>query len=669
MNFYRSILFLLLAAALNSSAQNVPFTFKIHNVGTTTWRSTDCGVPGYHLEFYDPTSIRRNDLDYGHSYSYSIEIPPGATHTYNGGELAAFDGFYSIGYFQIGTNILNSRYFKPGVNMNPWVLGFDVDGSGCTIGEMTTNVCFTVTNPYSNRSVKAFWKYNGATVHEQILAGGQSASRCFDILVNGNTVIDYGWLDSASNPDVNDPDNYWGNQQTGGNSYTNGIGSGSFGGLGGGVIASNLSNDIVWSPAGADAAKDSTLKDVGLILHGDNNKILDAMQILDTHLIDTKDGIIQAFQNLGTSNLITMLVTNTGSSDIAPYITNFLIAAANLASNQTGAIIDLGPATNILGSIDQKVGFLTNSLGQIQAYTRSNNDALLQLVGVMTNWSGTNGWTNQITLDIPTNAFAMTNYAQETTLGGLSNLLGSALTNSGLGFAGGFYSNKLNEIGAMIPMTATNAAAAESAAAAAQGDYGIDGFISQLNPSLPPDSIAEPSIFQMNFCGQNINLNPVAMFPQVANASIIGFRIVLLLAFLIEVGRMFWDLLKIRASTSTGGVPNLNVEVMAEILGCGGALGTNILGIFVALLVPLAFIALFIAAMGYLFSNLGISIAEAMNITAFSNSLGSVGYYLLSSFFPVSLCFSLVCTRITLQFTLGRIVDLATAGARFLWGK
>jgi len=269
---------------------------------------------------------------------------------------------------------------------------------------------------------------------------------------------------------------------------------------------------------------------------------------------------------------------------------------------------------------------------------------------------------------IYTNTLGMTNFATETTLKGFTNLFSNALTN---GEPGGLYSNKLSFIAGLIPSSSTNKEAAETAAAAAQGDYGVQGIIDQLNPIIPGPATAPDMVVHLDFgiSSYDMDLDPNHHWPEVSNAALIGWRIVLLLAFFAEIGRMFWKLIQIRASTQTGGVPNLNVEVMAEVLGCGGAFGSNILGMTVALIVPVIFISMFVALMIYLFANLGVTLADAMNLTNFTNSLGSVGYYLLSSFFPVTLSFSLVCTRLVLTFTLGKLLALATAASRFLWGK
>lgn len=251
--------------------------------------------------------------------------------------------------------------------------------------------------------------------------------------------------------------------------------------------------------------------------------------------------------------------------------------------------------------------------------------------------------------------------SNSTYLANLTNLTGG---NTNLS-----YSNVEGRMTAMIPSTATNGTAAAAAAAAADGDYGVDGMITGVgSPSLPSSSPSAPSM-TMSFCGRTIDLDPVHQFPSVAAASLAGFRIVFLLAFLTEIGRMFWNLIKIRASTQTGGVPDLEVNAGFEALTFGGQVGGNFIGVVVALVVPAIFVGLFSLCMAYLFAHVGFTVSDALQFTDFTNSLGGMGYYLLASFIPVNLLFSLAATRLTLTFTLGKLVALATSAARWLFGR
>lgn len=255
---------------------------------------------------------------------------------------------------------------------------------------------------------------------------------------------------------------------------------------------------------------------------------------------------------------------------------------------------------------------------------------------------------------------ALTNYATETTVATLTNLLSKSSTNA--------FEFLMSRLSALIPSSSTNGTLAESLAVSAIGESGVSGLITSLSPVFPDATPTAPDM-RMSFCGYNIDLNPIHRYPNVAAASLIGWRIVLILAFFIEIGRMYWQIIQIKSSAQTGGVPDLEVVGSIQLFTFGGSIGGNFLGVLAAIAIPLVFIVLFVALMAYLFAHLGVSINEAMNVANFANSLGGIGYYFLASCFPVTLFFSLIITRITLQFAMGRLLDVAISAARFLWGR
>jgi hypothetical protein len=230
------------------------------------------------------------------------------------------------------------------------------------------------------------------------------------------------------------------------------------------------------------------------------------------------------------------------------------------------------------------------------------------------------------------------------------------------------YTAYSNQMWSAIPASATNADAAVAAATTAQGDYGVDDFLAMLNPTLPPPSSGGGNM-SFSFCGFSFDLDPAVRFPTAQSVCYNGFKVVALLAFLIDLSMMFWKIVSIRASQSTGGVPDLEVIVGGELLGFGGEVGGNFIGVIVAVIIPAVFIGLFSISMAYLFSHLGINVADAMDTSGFTAGMSGIALYLLTSFFPVNLLFSLVCTRITLSFTIAKLVALASAASRFLFGK
>ncbi len=243
--------------------------------------------------------------------------------------------------------------------------------------------------------------------------------------------------------------------------------------------------------------------------------------------------------------------------------------------------------------------------------------------------------------------------AMNGTLAGISNLL------AGAGQGTNNYSGTNYSIYTM-DASMTNAAAAETLAQTVEDMTGIGNLVSAITPSLP-DSSPAPVDMTMQFCGRTINLDPVIMFPSAVAVSFNGFTIVALLGFFAGVGRLYWRLIQVKASAQVGGTPDMDVE----IAGFGG----NALGFIVGRLVSFAFIALFAAASVYLFSNLGVSIGDALNFTNWTGSMGGIGLYLLTSFIPVHLICSLAATYLLLTFTLAKLLNLAVAASRFLIGR
>jgi len=251
---------------------------------------------------------------------------------------------------------------------------------------------------------------------------------------------------------------------------------------------------------------------------------------------------------------------------------------------------------------------------------------------------------------------AMTNYNLESSqqkvlgaLAGISNLL--AATNGTV---------PMTNSGYTYPDYATNAESALAMAASIEDQSGVSDFVGSMTPNLPSDT-PEAVGMTMTFCGTSIDLDPIHRFPAAVEVSYQGFKLVSLLSFFLAVGALYWKLIAVKASTVLGNAPEMDVE----ILGFGG----NILGVIAGKLIATAFIGVFAAAMVYLFDNIGASIGDAMNVVAFTSPMTGVGLYLLTSLMPVRLMFSLACTLILLNFTLGKIVALAVTASRFLGVK
>lgn len=364
-------------------------------------------------------------------------------------------------------------------------------------------------------------------------------------------------------------------------------------------------------------------------------------------------------------------------------LSNFL-AQNNLNERTNDALLASGISNAIAILNTNEMQNLTGISNLLSSLSNSTNEDLateMTQVGISNGiqnlimW-GSNDWTslslvnsNLVSLfSSNTNLYVGTNVAQEGTLSGMSNLLGSASEGVGTNVEAAYQAANDRLLG-LIPGTATNYGSALAAATAATADEreSVVDFIGSLTPVLPS---ANPSAPNMNvmIAGMTLDLDPVHEFPTVAAASLLGWTIILILAFLVEVSRLYWECVKVRATAQTGHVPNLEASGSFSILGCGGSIGGNAAGLAVSVGIPLLIIAAFTVAMKYLFENLGVDIAVAMNIQGWTNSLGAIGYYLLASFFPVSLAFSLLTTRLTLSFTMSHLVALASATLRFLIG-
>lgn len=504
----------------------------------------------------------------------------------------------------------------------------------------TTNFTMKLVNNLTVAQ-KAVWTYDGTVVQTEILQPGQSATWTTPTLTvdaSGN-VANFTLNGSVS--DISSTIGATGTDASGSPIIAFGTGTGSSSsatvGSTGTTVTSSSSSSGGYVASSSPAGNTSTLS------------------------------LNSSSPSAAPTNIISF-VTSTGNPAQEPTLQAGIQLAHEDAQNALSGMSVLNT------SINNQFATTTNLLGQIAYWESTNAGETWQMIHALTNLSvaGATGGTN--IYNGSSNVWVQnwpTNYNQEITQQGISNFLAMIASNT-VPRTNNYDTNtselaQENRMWSLIPATATNAPAALAAAQAAEGDYGINQFLSELNPVLPSDSPGDVNM-TMDFCGQTIDLNPVHMFPQVANACYICTKIICLLLFLVEISRMFWELVRAKAATSSGGVPDLEVIGGAEFFGSGGEIGGNLAGLILAVFIPFAFIFLFSTVMAYLFNNLGINIADAMNISAFSTSLGD-GYNLLAAFFPVHLMFSLLCTRITLQFTMAKLFSIASNAARFLFGK
>lgn len=137
--------------------------------------------------------------------------------------------------------------------------------------------------------------------------------------------------------------------------------------------------------------------------------------------------------------------------------------------------------------------------------------------------------------------------------------------------------------------------------------------------------------------------------------------------FLMWVGLRLREAVSTMAATQTGGVPDMEVDV----LGFGG----NLLGTIVAVIVPVVFIGLFVAAIGYVVGA-GLSAAGSSYWTAgpfgdggWSTGPGSAALYFANEYLPLGLMVGLAVARVGLIWGLQPLMLMGIAVARFLFGK
>jgi len=378
-------------------------------------------------------------------------------------------------------------------------------------------------------------------------------------------------------------------------------------------------------------------------------------------------GTIYGSNTLGSTLGSSSPFTYNGSTTNSPIIWSAAAATNQLALEAIGfgAMTTLSAQNGAIESA-QLQGLATliaagnTLLGDINNNTRTNGGGGggggtgTNIYNITGGGGGSNVWVQNWPTDWQSNTLG--------TLAGMSNLLAGITNGTGTG-AG--YSNML----ALVPGTATNAAAATNAVIAIQGNYGVQGFLNELNPLVNADAngAGEPAVFTMALFGETLDFNPVAMFPSLQVMCYLGFKIVTELAFLMWLAARFWEMVRAKSAVQGGGVPDLEVNGGVEVLTFGGSFGGNFAGVAVALIVPGVFLAMFVGVMVFCFS-VGLAyVPEAMNLTAWETSLGEGAFYLLTSYIPVNLIFTLAVTKIVLTYMLSFLYDVAASASRFLW--
>jgi len=258
------------------------------------------------------------------------------------------------------------------------------------------------------------------------------------------------------------------------------------------------------------------------------------------------------------------------------------------------------------------------------------------------------------------NSVTVTN---STDVSGLSNLLAgiSGKLEASTNLSGG--GSLSNAIASKLSGSSTNWSSAETAANGIFDGIGVKTRIDSLAGAFAAPTVNSPGSADMTIqaFGTTLNLDPAVRFPALVNVSYYGFLMVAYLAFGLSVGKLFMETVRGFQSQQTGGVPDLEVST--------ALFGSNIAGVVVAILVGFVFVGgfgLLIFAISGLFLD---NLLDSLHYSEFAAGLSGIGMYLLTTLLPLQTLLTLACTRITLHFTIGKLVLVAAGASRFLFGK
>lgn len=326
--------------------------------------------------------------------------------------------------------------------------------------------------------------------------------------------------------------------------------------------------------------------------------------------------------------------TNSSTGSVTP--TN---AVNNVDHQYSGSTTNINWGTN---SPDPGIAAVYDALIKFAAVNHEDLQTVLNRNTYLSNY-------NSVTVSNSTDMSGVTNLLTQIRNNATNNADGNSVSNQlSAGASGGGATNWAfaeGQVNGVLDSSGVNT--------------GLDTLIGRLGvPTLPG---GDGSGWTMLFCGQTIDLNPVTRFPTVAAASILGFTVVLWVAFVRKMGELFTETVKTITAVQTGGVPNLEAQA--------ATFGGNVLGIAVALAVPLIFVTAWAILVAWLLNLFLSHFTEAIGFTSWASSLGGKGWYLLVSFFPVQLAVTLCLTGVVLHFTIGKVVLIAAGASRFLWGK
>lgn len=685
---------------LNTANASVPVYLTIYNVGTSSFTvSSSVWIMfsgGSCSDYVSQGEASGNvTIPAGTSSTVVFNWPPG--YSWNAGACVSSPVQLSGPTFSgvvIGTQ--STAPFTISYNAGSGVL---VTNYSYTAPPTQTNVTQCILNN-SGHSVTANASVGGVVIATKILAPWEQWCVTATLKLDGSSGnFDMGYtinpLDAA-NTDPNNP--FATNGMNSDFSVTNGFSSTNFTPInpssgytnvttgGGGSVtntttigATNFSsvlwtNNINYPNTGtAGDARDSTLRAGFGALHADNGVAMDVMKLISQNWDGMRTLATMMTNELG--QVIAAVYHQTNSDQMPVYINSMTNnATANQQALKSQLQADTAAITNAIanGGNSSQMTNLNNTMGGISNLFSQITDMTNADIATETTQSGMSNLLAGIRSNqtngsfLSTNGFGMTNYAKETTLGGISNLLASWGTN-------GSTTNSYS-----VPGTATNVVAATAAATSIFLEpLGVlaDTITSLTTPpNIGEDPSGGGSVWHMNFCGRDINLDPVAMFPSVVAFSIGIWKFLLVAAYLGRIGWLYMKVVQTYATAQTGGVPNM------DVFGGGGALtinaffGGNFVGFMVAVLVPALFLGIWLVVVTIMIVPLGefVGIYNAIGsvfAAARTTGPGEVGLHLLFALFPVALFVQLTSAWILMQLTLAQATLIASSASRFLFGK
>lgn len=209
----------------------------------------------------------------------------------------------------------------------------------------------------------------------------------------------------------------------------------------------------------------------------------------------------------------------------------------------------------------------------------------------------------------------------------------------------------------------TNWSTANAAGSAALGGAATDAGDAADRVALGPPSIGggSGSALTMTIANQSLNFDPEnSVFSGIAGITKACLGFLAIGTFCMWAGRRYSECVKTFATAQTGGVPNLEVSAA----GFGGNVG----GVALGILVPVVLVGGWVAIFQFLFGEVLTRLTTLHSTNPYAG-FTPLALYLIDQYVPMSLILSLFWARLTLYFTLEKLVMLASAATRFLFGK